>query len=870
MKNYTYLKNYQPAPFQVKNIRLEFDLDPAETRVQSWLEIENLTAPLFLHGEDLQLCRVQINAEILSPEDYQLSDDGITINTSERNFILHIIVKIVPKTNTRLEGLYSTSGHMLTQCEAEGFRRITYYPDRPDILTRFHVTLRADYRQYPLLLAGGNWVSAQKLDHHWHQVEFYDPHPKPCYLFALVAGKFETRTDKFITAQGREVTLCIHVDVGNYAQSEFAMHALQSAMRWDEENYNFCYDLEHYHIVVANDFNMGAMENKGLNIFNARLVLASSDTATDDDYDRIDAVIAHEYFHNWTGNRITCRDWFQLSLKEGLTVFREQQYGQDRTSKFLRRIQDVSFLRMRQFPEDAGATAHSVRPECYLEINNFYTATIYEKGAELINMLYHIVGREQYYQGIELYRNRHDGTAATCDDFLAAMQAVTDQDLTQFHLWYQQSGTPEITVETHWHEDHANDSFGSLEIVLTQNTATAQNCEQLPVMIPLQMAIWDENKVQLPLKLAGGQQEYQNMILLRKATQSFTFLQIPKNAILSLNRGFSAPVKLQGVFDWQAIARFDNDDFNRWDAKENLIKQWFCDYLQGKRNFADIQANLVNLFQDLLKLDQEPALWTLPAISNYISGVAVFDPEACHHLLSACQLFVAENFQNQLQDIYTENYLKLKQDKIQRSAAQDKIQRRAAHGALGYLALLEPELLVRHYYQARNMTESFTALQIAQKDKLSNVRFELMADFANQWQDNPLVMNKWLSLQGGVIVANNLANVQNIITQEQYFTLTNPNNVYALLGQFVTAMGDYHRLDGQGYQFFGEICQKIDTLNPQVSARLLAMGLMHSQKLSNLRQDLLKDMLTNLLEAKNISPDMFEIARSNLAMFTQK
>ena len=848
-----FLKDYRKPNFALPKTRLQFDLDSKRTIVRSWLEINDLQGELFLHGEDLVLKKIMIDEQELTAQDYHIDKKGLYLTSATANFTLHIEVEICPADNTRLEGLYQTGQHLMTQCEAEGFRRITYYPDRPDMLANFEVALRAAEATYPLLLAGGNLVEEGTLEDGRVERVFHDPHPKPCYLFALVAGDFDVVADNFTTKEGQDVALFIHVDKGNATRAEFAIHALKKAMKWDEENYNFCYDLKQYHIVAANDFNMGAMENKGLNIFNARLVLASALTATDTDYEMIDRVIAHEYFHNWTGNRITCRDWFQLSLKEGLTVFREQQYGEAQSSALEERIDGVGFLRNVQFPEDAGATSHPVRPESYLEINNFYTATIYEKGAELIRMLKILIGDDGYYRAIETYRTRHDGQAVTCDDFVQAMQSETKLDLTPFKLWYSQAGTPEIEIAEHY-------EAGNLQLTISQKLNSGQKPQSppKPMMMPIGFAIFDKDtkqKISIPRK---SQNTNEDILILDQQVQKFSFDNVPTNYALSLNRSFSAPIKLKGNIDWEFIANHDDDDFNRWDAKEHLITNWFAAHIQGALTFDQLYGKTKNLIGQILdRTDSHPALWSLPSFQSTLNALTMINPSLCHRTLAKLRQKLAQDFADIFMKIYQTHESQAGLD-----YPQGRVARLYRHSALGFLGWVDAGLVKAHYDNARNMTENFAALQIAQNIDAGALRTELMADFLAKWQGDRLVMNKWLRLQGGYLAHDDFTAIGTIARDDAVFDIKNPNNVYSLLGGLVSDFTPaYHADDGRGYQFFGEFCQKLDGLNPQVAARLVKMGLKYVEKLSPNSQAHIVKMLDSLLNRENCSPDMHEITK---------
>ena len=862
--------DYRPSPFLVPRIEMAFDLDADATEVTATLHFtrnpkahaEDRRAPLILDGEAQTLLAVALNGAPLTAPRYRLDNARFILPDAPDNGTITITTRHAPSQNTALEGLYLSAGVFCTQCEAEGFRRITYFPDRPDVLSRFDVTLRADRQKVPVLLANGNRIDAGELSdsplqNGRHFARWQDPFPKPCYLFALVAGDLDVLRDHFVTVSGRNVTLEIYSTKENIPRCAYAMGALKRAMRWDETRYRREYDLDRFMIFCADDFNSGAMENKGLNIFNSRLILADPETATDDDYHAIESVIAHEYFHNWTGNRVTCRDWFQLSLKEGLTVFRDQQFSSDMGSAAAERIAIVDFLRRRQFPEDAGPTAHPVRPDEYREIRNFYTMTVYEKGAEIIRMLHQLLGEALFQRGMDLYFARHDGQAVTCDDFVQAMQDASSIDLTQFKRWYSQAGTPQLRASGHF--DAASRSY---TLTLEQYTApTPGQPDKAPLALPVAVGLLDAQGKDLPLRNVDNSADNcaptTRVLLLDQAQQSFRFENIDACPVPSLLRGGSAPARLSFDYDEAALnhlARHDSDPVNRWDAAQRALTAALVTLAhsnsvrpelvegQATNNYGLRQAqperlktispSLLELYASLLTDEtSDPMLralaLALPDLNALISLHAPFPVEAFVAALNHMRRALAENLAEPL--IAT----------VERHAVSSPYNpnvEQAAHRKLHALALsllcAADQTEVREdacqraaalYRRADNMTDTITALA-ALRDVEHPLRVELYADFEKRWRENPLVLDKWFALEASAFRIHNgdaIARV-NELMQHPTFSLKNPNRVRAVLGVFAQRnLAAFHAADGSGYRFIAGYIDTLDSLNPQVAAMLL-------------------------------------------------
>lgn len=868
-----HLQDYCAPDYQIAKVTLEFDLQPEATRVKSRLEVECADGvkadgsypPLRLDGDELSLISIAQDGTPLVPERYSLDDKALTLEVTSPSFALEIETEINPKANTRLEGLYISSGTFCTQCEAEGFRRITFFPDRPDVMSVYEVTLRADKALYPVLLSNGNLAESGDLPDGRHWTRWEDPFPKPSYLFAVVAGDLACVEDSFTTASGREVALRIFVEHGNESRCGYGMDSLKRAMRWDEERFGLEYDLDLFNIVAVSDFNMGAMENKSLNVFNSKCVLADPDTATDADYASIEGIVAHEYFHNWTGNRVTCRDWFQLSLKEGLTVFRDQEFSADMRSEPVKRIQDVRLLRARQFPEDGGPTAHPVRPASYIEINNFYTATVYDKGAEVIRMMQGLLGRDGFRKGMDLYFERHDGQAVTCDDFAAAMSDATGVDLSQFKLWYSQAGTPKVTVRGDY------DAEGRVYTLnLTQEVPeTPGQSNKQPMHIPLDLALLDAEGKAMPLKLAGEESAPDSRVLdLREARQTYRFEGIAEEPVISINRGFSAPVSL--AIDHSPAARAilmanDSDSFNRWETGQQYATELLLDAVNGAGEVAGDE--LIAALRATLKDETQDAAFralalTLPTESYLADQMSVVDVEAIHAAREALRKSIAEALNDEL----LATYRAMQTNAPFEPTAEAAGRRALKNVALSYLTATDAptmlELAVTQSRDADNMTDRMAALALL-TDKDIPDRASALEGFYQRYRDDALVVDKWLSLEAMSVLPSTLQRVSDLLRHEA-FSMTNPNKVRALIGVF--AAGNplrFHESDGSGYRFLAERIVELDRINPQIAARLVA-PLGRWSRFDSKRQDGMRAALQSILDAGDLSPDVYELTSKSL------
>ena len=868
------LNDYRAPAFLIENVALEFDLHPDRTQTLARMALRRNPvhgdgrAPLSLLGEDLELISLALDGRALGPGDYTADAGGISLAGAPDACELEVITRIAPAANTKLEGLYQSSGIFCTQCEAEGFRRITYFPDRPDVMTTYRVTIRADKTACPVLLSNGNLVDAGALADGRHFAVWDDPFPKPSYLFALVAGDLRWLEDSFITQSGRDVTLRIYTDPGNEDRCGYAMEALQRSMRWDEEKYGLEYDLDLFNIVAINDFNMGAMENKSLNVFNAKYVLANADTATDDDYANIEAIVAHEYFHNWTGNRVTCRDWFQLSLKEGLTVFRDQQFSADMRSAPVQRIKDVRALRAGQFPEDGGPLAHPVRPASYIEINNFYTATVYEKGAEVIGMYQTLLGEDGFRKGMDLYFQRHDGQAVTCDDFLAAMADANGADLEQFKLWYSQAGTPEVHVLGNYDADTQ-----VYELNLSQSlAATPDGVIKQPMRIPLAIGLLDGDGNDLPLDASGATTKVLDLV---DGDASVRFEGLAEAPVPSINRGFSAPVHVrQELGDAEAafLMAHDSDAFNRWEAGQRyataLLGAMAAEIAQGCEAAVD-QDFIAALGHILADPDLDPAFVALacqlPSEQYLAEQADRADPAAIHAAREVLRKAIARTLRDDLLAIYDANRSNAPYSPDAPSAGR----RALKNLALSYLSELEDErcrdLAVHQFRDADNMTDRIAALS-ALNDRRDEARAEALSAFHDRFKDDAVVIDKWLSLQAASSRPDTLERVIDLMAHP-VFSIKQPNKVRALISVFCAANPfRFHAPDGSGYRFLADRVLELDPINPQVAARL-ATQLGRWRHYDEGRQALMRAELSRILAASDtdgLSPDVFEIASKAL------
>ncbi len=870
-----YLKDYTVPDYLIKSVELTFILDELKTRVISKMTIlknpdskaEN--TDLVLQGEGLDLVSVAMEGLALNSFQYKQNSESLTIENvpQEQLFVLAIENFISPKSNTALEGLYLSSTMLCTQCEAEGFRKITYFLDRPDVMTVFKTTLIGDKDKYPVLLSNGNKVAVGKLQNNQHWVTWEDPFKKPCYLFALVAGQLDCIEDTFVTMTGREISLQIFVESHDIDKCDHAMQSLKNSMRWDERTYGREYDLDLYMIVAVGHFNMGAMENKGLNIFNTKFVLARPDTATDSDYEHIEGVIGHEYFHNWTGNRITCRDWFQLSLKEGFTVFRDQEFTGDQTSRAVKRIEDVKLLKVRQFAEDAGPLSHPIRPEAYIEINNFYTLTVYEKGAEVVRMIHTLLGEEDFRKGSDLYFQRHDGQAVTCDDFVNAMESASGVDLSLFRHWYSQAGTPVVKVtESYSLQDK------TLTLTLKQNSiATPGQPKKELLQIPVKLGLLAANGSVAKVCIDGCVTD-EVILELTQSEQVFVFEKLDKKPVISLLRGFSAPVILnreQSLEELAFLLSHDVDTFNRWDAGQKMSGQVIFslmdDIKQGKELL--LSPLLVEAYANVMRqawddLSYFSLLLSLPA-ENYLAGqMDVIDVDAIHQAREFVKKTLAEQLQSQFQNLY-QRYHKDESGQFDAGAIG---RRRIKNICLSYLSALETtesyQMAEKQFSSAHNMTDQMAALAVIVESN-NPAKSQCLESFYQQWQDEALVIDKWFALQAGSSAEDTFSIVQNLM-QHSAFELTNPNRVRSLIGAFSQANQlHFHVANGQGYQFLADQVIALNSINPQVASRMVS-ALTQWKRFDEKRQSLIKKELERIINTVDISKDVYEIASKSL------
>jgi aminopeptidase N len=873
-----YLKDYTVPDYLIRTVDLNFNLAEENTKVVSRLTLsrnpdsQTGDVPLILAGENLTLISVVMNDDTeLSEQDYQQTADSLIIHQvpQHRDFVLTIENTINPKANTALEGLYLSKSMLCTQCEAEGFRKITYFLDRPDVMAKFTTTLTGDKDHYPVLLSNGNKIAQGELSNNRHWVTWEDPFNKPCYLFALVAGQLDCVEDSYTTQSGRKISLQIFVEKHDLDKCAHAMQSLKNAMHWDEQVYGLEYDLDLYMIVAVGHFNMGAMENKGLNVFNTKFVLARPDTATDFDYEHIEGVIGHEYFHNWTGNRITCRDWFQLSLKEGFTVFRDQEFTGDRTSKAVKRIEDVINLRTRQFSEDAGPMAHPIRPNAYIEINNFYTLTVYEKGAEVVRMIHTLVGAEGFRKGSDLYFERHDGQAVTCDDFVNAMEAANDIDLTQFRRWYEQAGTPVLTVQQNY------DSVAqTLSINIKQHCpATPGQDVKEPLHIPVTVGLINKDGAKAPCKLQGSTLTDEVILQPTQAEQNFVFEGLKEQPIISILRGFSAPVKLvmeRSLEELAFLLSFDTDTFNRWEAGQQLAGQIIAELITDSQNGHELKINpiIIKAFKQILNqswgdLSYFSLLLSLPSETYLAEQMQVVDVEAIHKAREFVLLSLAEALQSQFKNLYLDN--NREESGLFDAGAIGR--RRIKNVCLAYLGRLEQTEIQQwsqqQFISAKNMTDQMAALAVV-VNSFHPAKKECLASFYQQWKEEALVIDKWFALQASSHNSDTFAVVQALM-QHPAFDLKNPNRVRSLIGAFSQANPlHFHAANGQGYQFLADQIIALNTLNPQVASRMLS-ALTSWRRYDPGRQALIKVQLERIIATEDVSKDVYEVASKSLA-----
>ena len=884
-----HLKDYTPPPFLIASIELDVDIHEEFTRVQATLAIRrnprsaNSAAPLVLDADELELESVDLNGTPLSASAYAVEANRLTIFSVPAQFALTTVCRIYPKQNTKLMGLYASKDGYFTQCEAEGFRRITYFIDRPDVMARYSVTIRADKAVYPVLLSNGNLVASgdespspqpspreggEEPTRHWARWE--DPFPKPSYLFAMVAAKLDKQEDRFVTRSGRNVRLQIYVEPGKLDQCGFAMQALKKAMRWDEQVFGLELDLDQYMIVAVGDFNMGAMENKGLNIFNTKYVLARPDIATDGDFMHIDRVVAHEYFHNWTGNRVTCRDWFQLSLKEGLTVFRDQEFGADLYSRPVARIQEVRGLRAAQFPEDGGPMAHPVRPQSYMEISNFYTATVYEKGAEVVRMIHTLIGRENFRKGMDLYFERFDGQAVTTDDFVQSMQDASGTDLTQFKRWYDQAGTPVVQVSSAFDAQSRR-----LSLTAKQSCPpTPGQPDKLPLHIPFAVSLVGADGAEIPLQLEGEDQAAggTRVLSLKAPEERFVFINVPLKPVPSLLRGFSAPVILKYPYTSEELthlAAHDADAFNRWEAGQRLaldILLRAISALQSGTEPTFPQSFVAAVAHVLADGAADPAFaaeaLALPSEGYLAEQMEVVDPDAIHAARVRLRRHLARSLRAELTATYGSQRVIGPYSPDANSAARRSLR----NLCLGYLMELDEAevraLCMKQFDTADNMTDGMAALAALANCECRERTLALDRFYA-KWKAEPLVVDKWLGVQATSRLPGTLTEVSRLLSHEA-FSIRNPNKVYALIGGLRSNQVRFHAADGAGYRFLADQVIALDALNPTVAARM-ARGFDRWRKFDAGRQSHARSALERIRDTRGLSKDTFEVVSRALA-----
>ena len=868
-----YLKDYQAPHFVIEETHLRFDLFEDYAQVDSRLVMrrnreqhENVEAPLVLVGKQLELLAIAIDGVRLSDDEYLLEDELLTIHKVSDSFELEISNRIEPQNNTALEGLYKSGGMFCTQCEAEGFRRITYYLDRPDVMSIFTTEVIADKAKYPILLSNGNAIAQGDLENGRHSVSWHDPHRKPCYLFALVAGDLMVKEDSFMTMNGRKVELKIFVEPQNIDKTEYAMDALKRSMKWDEDKYGREYDLDIFMIVAVDDFNMGAMENKGLNIFNSSCVLANPQTATDASYLRIEAIVAHEYFHNWSGNRVTCRDWFQLSLKEGFTVYRDSQFTADMNSAAVKRIEDASIMRTVQFAEDAGPMAHPVQPDSFMEIANFYTVTIYEKGSEIVGMIHKLLGAKGFRKGSDLYFERHDGQAVTINEFVSAMEDANGTSLTQFKRWYKSAGTPVVNVESYY--DSAAKTY-----TLTFN----QSCDE-PFLIPIELGLIGRNGQDINAELAAGlinkRDAYKKGIFqLTEKEQVLVFTDVKEEPVPSLLRDFSAPIKLN--YDYSRdqlmfLMQHDSDGFNRWDAGQNLaldviyeVMQQFSDGTQPK-----VDGRLITAYFSVLKRDDIDhamlaKMLLLPSVSYIGETQDVIDVLAINQARSYVQSVLAEALAEKLAELYKK--LNVQQGYL--PEPEQMAQRGLKNAALSYLLKTDHkkycDLAVTQFENSDNMTDSMAALASMVNSGYKAQAESALESFYDKWQAEPLVVNQWLAVQAGSAEYGTIENVNKLLEHEA-FDIKNPNKVRSVIGAFAgQSLINFHALDGSGYQLLADKIILLNQLNPQIASRLVS-PLSKWRRYVDSQAQQMKLQLQRIMAQDNLSKDVYEVVSKSL------
>jgi aminopeptidase N len=869
-----YRKDYRPAPYLINSVNLTVELGEEMTLVTSSMHVHHNSKAekakdLVLDGREQDIVAIKINDKVLDKNAYKQADEDLTIFNAPDDFMLEIKTHIKPQENTTLMGLYKSSGNYCTQCESDGFRRITYCLDRPDVMSKYETTIIGDKTSCPVLLSNGNLVDHGELDDGRHFAKWDDPFKKPCYLFALVAGDLAHIEDHFTTMSDRKVTLRIYSEQKNIDKCYFAMDALKKSMKWDEEKYGREYDLDIFMIVAVDDFNFGAMENKGLNVFNAQYVLAKPETATDQDYAGIDTVVSHEYFHNWTGDRVTLRDWFQLTLKEGLTVFRDHSFSKDIGLRDVVRIDQVQRLRNLQFPEDAGPLAHPIRPDSYINMNNFYTATVYEKGSEVIGMQKTIVGDEGYRKATDLYFERHDGHAVTCEDFIKAMEDANDADLSQFRLWYSQAGTPVVSIESSY---DAAASVYHLDVKQTCPDTPGQS-NKLPFHIPIRMSLLDKTGGRLPLQLDTEDNSLNDSVLhVCEAEQRFSFVNIGEEPTPSFLHHFSAPIKLEYAYTDAQLAFLianDDDSFSAWEACQLLALREIKSLMAQHQTGESLSHNplLFSAFDAVLandKLDKAfiAKLITLPSFTYIGGNVEQIDVDAIY----AAHRYLSKTYAKHAEQTLLAHYQALNKQKPYYYDLADVGERALKNACLNYLAMLgekkHDDLAMAQFNQANNMTDQLTALRVLTRFDNTH-RQEALKAFYDKWQAETLVVDKWLTIQG-MSETDNVIDEVKALTKHDVFNIKNPNKVRALIGGFAANFIGFHHPDGKGYAFLTDLALELDAINPMVTSRLIA-PLTKWRRYDEKRQALMKAQLERLLAKEGLSKNVYEIVSKSLA-----
>lgn len=871
-----YSKDYKKPDYQISHVDMTFDLDSEKTKATAEMKIQRApdtpeNAPMWLDGEELTLTGIAVNGKPLSEKEYILTEEGLELLNPPRDFVLTIKTDLNPKANTKLQGLYESDGILCTKCETHGFRRITFFPDRPDVMPTWRTTLIGDSEKLPVLISNGNREASEELPDGRRKEVFFDPVPKACYLYAVVGGKLDRTQDKFVTRSGREVDLNVFVEKGKGSMSAYALDSLKRAMKWDEETFGREYDHDVFNIVAVSNFNSGACENTSLNIFNDKYVLADPQKATDADYANIEGVVAHEYFHNWSGNRVTLRDWFDLTLKEGLTVYRDQEFSSDQRSRAVKRIEDVSSLCAGQFPQDAGPLAHPIRPDSYISVRSLYTGTVYNKGAEVIRMMERMAGREKFRRGMDIYFERNDGKAVTCDDFVKAIEDGSGLDLRQFRNWYHQAGTPVVTAEGAY--DEKNRTYA---LTLKQQTLpTPGQPIKKPFVIPLEIGLLDKDGRDMPLTLSDEKKQgpSSRVLVLNAPEQTFVFKDIREKPVLSGNRGFTSPVYFRAAYTPEERALLmakDSDLFNRWEAGQQFAADIMLDMVR------DIQENrpvyVPPAFTEALKgyLNDETLdrafiarAFQLPTEKTLAERSETIDVDAIHQARTTLQKHIATELKDDFERAYAAN----RTEGPYIPNAEESGKRAVKNTALSYLSFFDDSLALKQYTEAAQMTDKDAAVRVFAGKDTPEAR-AVMADFYETYRKDSLVVDKWLTMQATAAQPDTLARVKELMHHES-FSLRNPNKVRALLGAFTNNPTVFHAKDGSGYDFIAEQTLAVDKINPQVAATLpVALG--NWKKFDPERQEKMKAALNKIISEPGLSPNTYEIVSKSLDMTEKK